>query len=131
MPSNKRIRLHDREEATPVDQPQQRDERNPRGIINAARLHLPLPVQRELLSQEQILGCELRMGSQRGRSQPQQVTGDAQDGSDRGARTGLGHGGRIVRDPQATPTVSGYLDGSSDQVRHGPMDSPKCGPHVM
>jgi hypothetical protein len=37
MPSNERIRLHDREETTPVDQPRQHDQRNPRRIVGAVR----------------------------------------------------------------------------------------------
>ena len=96
MPSDERVRLHDCEEATPVDQPRQRDEHNPRRIIGAARLHLALHVPSQLLSQEQILGCEVGMRSCRRREQPQDVRGDAQDGSDRGAGTRLGHGRRIV-----------------------------------
>lgn len=59
MPSDERSRLHDGEDATPVDQPRQRDERNPRRIVGAARFHLPLHVQGQLLSQEEILGGEL------------------------------------------------------------------------
>jgi len=99
MPSDERVRLHDREDATPVDQPRQRDERNSNRIVGAARLHLPLHIQCQLLSQEQILGCKLRMRSyRRRRHQAQEITGDAQDGSQRGAGTGLGHGRTIVRD---------------------------------
>jgi hypothetical protein len=79
MPSDERVWLHNREDATPVDQPRQRDERNPSRIVCAARLHLPLHIQCQLLSQEQVLGCELGVGSYRSRDQPQEITGDAQD----------------------------------------------------
>ncbi len=98
MPSDERSRLHDREDATPVDQPRQRDERHPSRIVGAARLHLPLHIQCQLLSQEQMLGGELCMRSPRRRDQPQEIADDAQDGLKRGAETRLGHGRRIVRD---------------------------------
>jgi len=98
MPSDERIRLHDREDATPVDQPRERDERNPSRIVSAARLHLPLHVQCQLLFQEQIFGGELCVRPSRRRGQPQEITGHAQDGAKRGARTRLDHGRRIVRD---------------------------------
>lgn len=101
MPSDERIRLHDREEATPVDQPRQRDERDPRRIVGAARLPLPLHVQRQLLFQEQILGGELRVRPSNDGDQPQEIAGNSQDGSKRGAGTRLGHGRRIVRDALA------------------------------
>src|SRR2546425_10002933 len=39
------------------------------------------------------------MRSYRRRDQAEKITGDTQDGSDRGAGTGLGHGLGIVRDP--------------------------------
>jgi hypothetical protein len=52
-----------------VDHPRERDERNPSRIVGTARLHLPLHIQGQLLSQEQILRGELRMGSCRCRRQ--------------------------------------------------------------
>jgi hypothetical protein len=82
----------------PVDQPRQRHERNPSRMVSAARLHLPLHVQRQLLSQEQILGGESCMRSPCRRDQPKEITSDAVDGSKRGAGTRLGHGRRIVRE---------------------------------
>ncbi len=48
----------------------------PRGIVGAVRLYLPLHIQCQLLSQEQVLGCEVGVGSYRRRDQPQEVTGD-------------------------------------------------------
>ena len=84
MPSDKRVRFHDQQDATPIDQPRQRDEHNPRRIVGAARLHLALQVQGQLFLQEQVLGCDVRMRSSRRRKQPQDVTGDAEDGSDGG-----------------------------------------------
>jgi len=61
MPSDQRIRFHDHEHAAPIDQPRQGDECNPRCIVGAVRLHLALDVQRQLLSQKQILSRELGM----------------------------------------------------------------------
>jgi hypothetical protein len=90
MPSNKRIRLHDREETTPVDQPRQHDQRNPRRIVGAVRLHLPLHVQCQLLSQEQVLGRELPMRPSRRRDHPQEITRNAQDGLKRRPGTRFG-----------------------------------------
>jgi hypothetical protein len=46
----------------------------------AARLHLPLNVHRELLSQKQILSREPLMGSQSERDETQDVHGDAEGG---------------------------------------------------
>jgi len=65
MPSDVRVRLDDDQQVTPGDQPRQHDERNPRRVVSAARLHLPLDVQRQLFSQEQIVGGELAMRSYR------------------------------------------------------------------
>ena len=91
-------------DAPPIDQPRQCGKRNPNRIVGAARLHLPLHIQGQLLSQEQILGGKVYMRSSRRRDQPQEITGDAQDGSKRGKR--LGHGRRIVRDAVVQATVS-------------------------
>src|SRR5262249_14324730 len=61
MPANKRVRLDDRQELTPVHQPRHRDERARGGITRRARLYVPLDVQRQLLSQEQVLGSQQRV----------------------------------------------------------------------
>jgi len=60
MPANERRRLNHGEELTPINQPGQRDERQPRRVVGTSRLDLPLEVQRQLLAQEQILDGELR-----------------------------------------------------------------------
>lgn len=98
MPSNQRIRLHDREKATPVNEPRQRDECNPRRVVGTARLHLPLHVQSQLLSQEQILGGEFRRRLSGREDQSQEITANALEGSKRDAPARLSHGLRIVRD---------------------------------
>jgi hypothetical protein len=61
MPTDQRVRFHDRQDTTPSDQPRQRHEHNPRRIIRAAQLHLAFHVQSQLLSREQILGYKVRM----------------------------------------------------------------------
>jgi hypothetical protein len=61
MPANERLRLDHGEELTPINQPGQCDERQPRRVVGPPRLDLPLEVQRQLLAQEQILGGELRV----------------------------------------------------------------------
>src|SRR3984893_18201528 len=58
MPPNERVRLHDHQDAPPLDQRRQRDERDPRGIVGTPRLHLTLNVERQLLSEKQVLCCE-------------------------------------------------------------------------
>jgi hypothetical protein len=109
MLSDERLRLHDGEDATPVDQPRQRDERNARRIVGAARLHLPLRLQSQLLSLEQVLDGKLCARSSSRRDQPHEITSDAQDGSQRGAGTRRGHDRRIVRDALTQPRPpSGY-----------------------
>jgi len=44
MPSDERIRLDDNQQVAPFDQPRQHDERNPRRIVSAVGLCLPLHV---------------------------------------------------------------------------------------
>jgi len=61
VPPNERVRLHDGQQLTPFDQPRQRDQRDPCRIVSTARLRLPFQVQRQLLSQEQVLRGELGM----------------------------------------------------------------------
>ena len=59
MPSNQRFRFDHREELTPINQPEQRDQRQPCRVLGPPRLDLPLEVQRQLLAEEQILGGQL------------------------------------------------------------------------
>jgi len=88
MPSDQRVRFHDREQAAPLEQPGQSDERNSRRIVGAARRHLALDVQRQLLSQKQILGGELDLRSCRCGYQPHEIPSDPQDRSDKRAPFG-------------------------------------------
>jgi hypothetical protein len=59
MPTNERIRPHDRQQTTPLDEARQRDKRNARRIVGAAGLHLPFQVQRQLLFEKEVLSGEL------------------------------------------------------------------------
>ena len=101
MPSDQRVGSHDRQDRPPFDQSRQHDEHHPRRIIRTPRLYLPLDVHGQLLSKEQILGNESGTRSSRRREQPQDVSGEVREGSDRAAGTGLGHGRGIVRDAPA------------------------------
>ena len=60
MPSDQRVRFHDREDGSPVDQLGQHHEGDPRRIISPAGFDPALLVKRQLLPEEQILGCQLR-----------------------------------------------------------------------
>jgi DNA-binding winged helix-turn-helix (wHTH) protein len=55
MPSNERVRLHDGEDSTPVDQRRQRDEGNSGRVIGPPGLDLPLEVQRPTAPQLFVL----------------------------------------------------------------------------
>jgi hypothetical protein len=43
----------------PLDERRQGDQGDPDRVVGPAALHLPFPVQRQLLSQEQVFGGEL------------------------------------------------------------------------
>jgi len=91
MPPNERVRLHDRQDAPPLDQRRQRAERYPSGIVGTPRLHLPLNVERQLLPQKQILCCELRVGAGRRGYEAEQIDGNGPKNSDASPATGLRH----------------------------------------
>jgi hypothetical protein len=60
MPPDQRVRFHDRERGSPVDQLREHHERDPRRIIGPAGFHPTLPIECQLLPKKQILGprCE-------------------------------------------------------------------------
>src|SRR5262249_11869556 len=64
VPPNQRLWPHDHEGLPPLDEPREHDEREPRRVAGATRLHLTFEVQRQLLAQEQILGGQLRARSE-------------------------------------------------------------------
>ena len=59
MPTNERLRLDDSQHIPPFEEPRQGDQRDPRGVIGPAGLHLPFHVHRQLLSEEEVLRGEL------------------------------------------------------------------------
>ena len=61
MPSQERLRLDDREDASPFDEAGENAQREPRGVVEAARLDPTFDVERQLLAEEQILGGQARV----------------------------------------------------------------------
>jgi hypothetical protein len=59
MPSDQRVRLHDREHGSPVEQLGEQDERDPRRIIGTARFDLAFSIERQLLPEKQIFSRQL------------------------------------------------------------------------
>ena len=91
MPSDERVRLDHREDVTPLEQRREPDERNPAGIVRAPRFHLPLDVERELLSEKQILSGKPGMGSQREGDERQDVDRDLEYGLPGRPASGMSH----------------------------------------
>jgi hypothetical protein len=91
MPSNERGGLHDREDSTPIDEPRQGNQRDPRGIVGTTGLHLPFDVQRQLLAKEQILGGEVGMRPDGRGNEACDVSADPQDCAGCGPRARPGH----------------------------------------
>jgi GNAT superfamily N-acetyltransferase len=59
MPPNQRVRFHDGEGGSPVNEASQNDERDPCGIVGSTRSDTTFRVQSQLLTKEQILGRQL------------------------------------------------------------------------
>jgi hypothetical protein len=62
VPAHERLRSHDDEELSPVDQSGEHNQRDSGGIVQTARFDLPLDIERQLLAQKQVLGCQARAG---------------------------------------------------------------------
>src|SRR5262245_62254125 len=92
MPANQRVRLDDHQQLTPVDQSRQRDQCDASRVGCAAWLHLPLEIQRQLLSQEQVLRRQLRAGVQRQASEACTIGEHIDDGAEGDAKTESTHG---------------------------------------
>ena len=60
MPADQRVRLHDRERGSPVNQLGEHDEGDPRRIIGTAGFDSALPIERQLLPEKEILGRQAR-----------------------------------------------------------------------
>jgi hypothetical protein len=65
MPPDQRIWLDDDQQLTPSHQARQRDQDDPGRIVRTPWLHLALQEQRQLLSQGQVLGRQVRVRVQR------------------------------------------------------------------
>jgi hypothetical protein len=60
MPQDERVRLHDRQDRLPIDQMGEHHERDPRRIIDAARLDLAFSAEGQLLPEKEVLRAHLR-----------------------------------------------------------------------
>jgi len=116
MPSDQRVRFHNREHAAPVDQPRQDNERYPSCIVGAARFHLALQAQRQLLSQKQILSGELGMRSSACGYEAHEVAGNPQDAPHRRATWGQAMAA-------GSHAKSGGRQGCSAHVEHSSIGS--------
>jgi hypothetical protein len=59
VPPHERLRSHDEEELSPVDKSREHEECDSRGIVQAARLDLPLEIERQLLSRNRFSAASL------------------------------------------------------------------------
>jgi hypothetical protein len=71
--------LDNREEAPPLEESGEDDERQSRGIVEAARLDPTLAVERQLLAEEEILGGQARMRAHAEREPVQEITDQSKD----------------------------------------------------
>ena len=74
MPPHKCIGTHNRQELAPPDELREENKCDSRGVVRAPRPNLAFDVTGELLPEEQILGCQLRVGSEHEPQQTQQVS---------------------------------------------------------
>ena len=63
------------------------DQRESRGVVEAARLHPPLAVKGQLLAKKEILGGQVRMRAQAEREQLQEITDQTKDSARHHRRT--------------------------------------------
>jgi len=60
MPPDQGVRLDDCQEPTPVEEPREDDQRDPRDVVGATRPDLSLQVQSQLFTQKEVLRSKLR-----------------------------------------------------------------------
>jgi hypothetical protein len=58
MPANQGRRLHDHQSASPIEHPRQQRQADAAGGIDTPRPHAALDVERELTTQEEVLGAD-------------------------------------------------------------------------
>jgi hypothetical protein len=80
MPSDQRVRRHDGEYGSPLDQLGEPDQCDPRRVIGAARLDLAFSVECQLLAEEEIFGRQLRPRSAADRHERDDVNQQADGG---------------------------------------------------
>ena len=81
MPPQERVGLYDGEKASPLDESGEHCERDPRGVVQPARRHVPLDVERQLLAQEEILRRQPVVGARAERHQSQDITHNSEEGA--------------------------------------------------
>ena len=81
VPPHERLGPHNRQELAPVDELRAQDECNSGGVVSAARPDLAFDTIGELLPEEEILGCQLRAGSEHQLQQAQQISEKSERGS--------------------------------------------------
>jgi hypothetical protein len=80
MPPNECVRFDNDEHGSPVDQPGEQNQRDARRIVGSAGSDATFRVKRQLLSQEEILGCQLRARAKAKCEEPDHVDQDAAGG---------------------------------------------------
>jgi hypothetical protein len=65
VPADQRVRLDDREQRTPVQQPGEQHERDARGRVGPPRLRVTLLVERQLCAEEQVLRRQMDVSPSR------------------------------------------------------------------
>jgi hypothetical protein len=77
VPPHERIGTHNRQELAPFDESRQEHECHARRIVSPSRSDLAFDVTGELLSEEEVLGGQLRTGPEH---QPQQAQQSLREG---------------------------------------------------
>src|SRR5262245_26681282 len=108
MPANQRVSLDDRQQLTPVDQPRQRHQRDASRVVGAAWPHLPREIQRQLLSQEQVLSRQLGARVQRQESEACNIGEHADDRAEGDGKTESAHGLRAYAISVAISSARGH-----------------------
>ena len=73
MPAEERGRLDNGQCLTPGEAPGQQNQREPHRVWSPPRRYLPLPIQRQLLPQEQLLGREGGPRPETARQEPHEI----------------------------------------------------------
>src|SRR5262249_2212317 len=119
MPSNERGGLNDHEDRTPIDQPRQSDQRDPRRIVGPTRFHLPFDVQSQLLLQKQVFRREMGMRPNRRGGETAEVTAETDGNAGGGAKPRSAHVAAILPDqPSGRRRPEGLLTSGAQSRRN-------------